>query len=287
VRVVVEKKLKSATNPEDSESRQYHIMVLPGDIANYILLPGDPSRIDLIASYMDSYKLVGYHREYRTITGFYKGIKISATSTGIGGPSSSIAVEELLRAGAKTFIRVGTCGAIKSKINVGDLIIATGSFRLDGASLDYVDKGYPALANYEIINALIQSADGSNANYHVGLVASTDTFYVGQGRPGFNGFISKNKEHIIEELSKVNVLAFEMEASTIFTLSQIYSARAGCICAVIANRITDEFIANAGIESMIKVSLEAVKILAEWDSLKANKNKKWFYPDLINSKSTL
>ncbi|AFZ71028.1 uridine phosphorylase [Caldisphaera lagunensis DSM 15908] len=274
-------KLLSANRPESKDGRQYHINLSYGEVSKYVLLPGDPDRVEIIASFMDSYKIISSRREYKTANGKYKGIDISITSTGIGGPSISIALEELLRAGANTFIRIGTSGALQPFINVGDLIIGTSSFRLDGASNDYVERGYPATANYEIVNALIQAAESLNVRYHVGIIASTDTFYVGQGRPGFNNYLPKNKENIVEDLMKLNVLAFEMESSTLFTLSQIFKARAGCVCSAVANRIKDEFVVNAGIDDASKVALEATKILYEWDGIKEKYNKKWFYPGLI------
>ncbi len=277
----MDEKLLSAKKPENKEGKQYHINLSYGEVSKYVLLPGDPDRVELIASFMDSFRLVSSHREYKTANGKYKGIDVSITSTGIGGPSISIALEELLRIGANTFIRVGTSGALQPYIKVGDLIIGTSSFRLDGASNDYVEKGYPAAANYEIVNALVQAAEALNVKYHVGIIASTDTFYVGQGRPGFNDYLPKNKENIVEDLMKLNVLAFEMESSTLFTLSQIFKARAGCICSAVANRIKDEFVVNAGINDASKVALEATKILYEWDQIKEKYNKKWFYPGLI------
>ncbi|WP_292320191.1 uridine phosphorylase [Caldisphaera sp.] len=277
----MDEKIISAKKPETKEGKQYHISLSSGEVSKYVLLPGDPDRVDIITSYMDSYKIISSHREYRTANGKYKGVDISVTSTGIGGPSISIALEELLRIGSNTFIRVGTSGALQSYIDIGDLIIGTGSYRLDGASSDYVEKAYPAVASFEIVNALIQAAESLNIRYHVGLVASTDTFYVGQGRPGFNGYLPKNKENIVEELMKLNVMAFEMEAATLFTLSQIFNARAGCVCAAIANRIKDEFIPNVGINNASKVALEAIKLLSEWDELKEKYNKKWFYPGLL------
>jgi uridine phosphorylase len=274
-------KIISAKKPETKEGKQYHILLSPGETSKYVLLPGDPDRVDIIASYMDSYKIISSHREYKIANGKYKGIDISVTSTGIGGPSISIALEELLRIGSNTFIRVGTSGALQPYIDIGDLIIGTGSYRLDGASKDYVERGYPAVASFEIVNALVQAAESLNVRYHVGLIASTDTFYVGQGRPGFNGYLPRNKENIVEDLMKLNIMAFEMESATLFTLSQIFNVRSGCVCAAIANRIKDEFSPNAGVNNASKVALEAVKLLSEWDKLKQEYNKKWFYPGLL------
>ena len=271
----------SASIPQTTENRQYHIACKPGDVAPYVLLPGDPGRVPRIVRYWDNSKKVASHREYVTYTGTYKGAPISATSTGIGGPAAAIAIEELLRVGAHTFIRVGTSGAIREEIGVGDLIISVGAIRFDGATKQYVFPEYPAVANYEVVLALIEAAESLNVNYHVGITASTDSFYTGQGRPGFRGYMLSWMKNIIPDLQKANVLNFEMEASTIFTLANIYGARAGSVCAAIANRVTDELVPDAGVEDAIRVANEAVKILYEWDSLKNVKKKKFFYPSLL------
>ncbi len=271
----------SASIPQTREGKQYHIACKPGDVAPYVLLPGDPDRVPKIAKYWDNSRRVASHREYVTYTGTYKGAPISATSTGIGGPAAAIALEELLRVGAHTFIRVGTTGAIREEIEVGDLIISTGAVRFDGVTKQYVFPEYPALASYEVVLALIEAAETLNVKYHVGITASTDSFYTGQGRPGFKGYMLSWMKNIIPDLQKANVLNFEMEASTLFTLANIYGVRAGSVCAAIANRVTDELIPNAGVEDAIRVANEAVKILYEWDSLKKAKGKKLFYPSLL------
>ena len=216
-----------------------------------------------------------------TFTGKYKGVPISATSTGIGGPAAAIAVEELLRVGAHTFIRVGTTGAIQKFIGVGDLIITTAAVRLDGTSKQYVYTEYPAVASYEVVLALIEAAESLGVKYHVGISASTDSFYTGQGRPGYKGYMLSWMKNIIPDLQRANVLNFEMESSTIFTLANIYGARAGSVCAAVANRVTDEFVVDAGVEDAIKVANEAVRILYEWDNVKAKNGKKYFHPSLI------
>lgn len=276
-------KFVSTVHPHTIEGAQYHIRCKLGDIAPYVLLPGDPDRVPRIAKYWDEAREVARHRCYVTFTGKYKGVSISATSTGIGCPSTAIALEELLRVGAKTFIRVGTTGSIKAEVKVGDLIISSGAIRLEGTSKQYVMVEYPAIANYEVLLALIESAEGLGVKYHVGLTASTDSFYVGQARPGFNNYLPSWVKNLIPDLQACRVLNFEMEASIIFTLSSIYGVRAGSICAVLANRVTDEFMEDAGIEDCIKVANEAVKILYEWDRLKEVKGKKYFYPSLIRS----
>ncbi|MGC8836461.1 MAG: uridine phosphorylase [Infirmifilum sp.] len=275
----------SASSPELGEGLQYHIRCKPGDVAPYVLLPGDPDRVPLISSFWDDKREIARHREYVTHTGVYKGAPISSTSTGIGGPAASIALEELLRVGANTFIRVGTTGALRREIRVGDLIIATGAVRLDGASEEYVRIEYPALAHYEVVLALVEAAEQLGFRYHVGIVASTDTFYTGQARPGFKGYMPSWSKEIMSDLQEAGVLSFEMEAASIFTLASIYGARAGAVLAVLANRVTDEFGLEAGVKEAVQVANEAVKILYEWDSRKAAKNKRNIYPSLLFGKT--
>jgi len=279
----MDKHLFSATTPQIEKGLQYHIHCKPGDVAPYILLPGDPGRVARISKYWDERKEIAKHREYVTHTGRYKGVPISATSTGIGCPATAIAVEELLRVGAHTFIRIGTTGAIQREIKVGDLVISRASVRLDGTSKQYVRVEYPAVAHYEVVLALIEAAESLGVRYHVGITASTDSFYAGQARPGFKGYSQSWMKNLISDLQTAGVLNFEMETSAIFTLSNIYGVRAGAVCAVVANRITDEFVADAGVEDAIKVANEAVKILYEWDKIKEEKGKPYLYPGLLSS----
>lgn len=274
-------KFISAGIPQTEEGLQYHIYCKPGDVAPYVLLPGDPDRVERISKYWDERRVVAKHREFVTHTGRYKGAPISATSTGIGSPSTAIAVEELLRIGAHTFIRVGTTGAIQPDINVGDLIISVAAVRLEGTSKQYVMVEYPATAHYEVVLALIEAAESLNVKYHVGITASTDSFYTGQGRLGYRGYFQSWMEHIIPDLQKARVLNFEMEAATIFTLANIYGVRAGAVCAVLANRITNEFKPDVGVENAIKVANEAVRILYEWDTIKERKGKRYLYPSIL------
>ncbi len=155
----------------------------------YVLLPGDPGRIDEIVKTWDSYEELAFHREFRSVRGIYRGTSVGAVSTGIGGSSASIAIEELLAIGSDTFIRVGTCGALQGVIEPGDLVIAIAAVRYDGASTDYAPLEYPAVASPEVLMALIEAAERLRVRYHVGIVASTSTFYLGQSRPGYNGYM--------------------------------------------------------------------------------------------------
>ncbi|MEM4869210.1 MAG: uridine phosphorylase [Desulfurococcaceae archaeon] len=274
-------RIKSASVPETDSGLQYHLMVKPGDVSKYVLLPGDPERVPIIAKYWDEYWHVATHREFVTYSGYYKGVFISATSTGIGAPSTAIAVEELARVGAEVFIRVGTTGALKKEIKVGDLIISTGAVRLEGTSKHYVIPEYPAVASYDVVLALIEAAETLGVRYHVGLTASSDSFYVGQERPGFKGYLPHHQKGLIEYLRNANVLNFEMEASVIFVLASIYGLRAGAVCAAIANRETDEFVPGAGVEDAIKVANEAVKIHSEWMNEALKMGLKYITPSVI------
>lgn len=271
----------SAERPETIEKRQYHIGLKPGDVSKYVLLPGDPERVEKIAELWDEARFVAQHREFLTYSGKYKGVPISATSTGIGCPSTAIAVEELAAVGADTFIRVGSTGAIKEDVKCGDLIISTAAVRREGTSRQYVELGYPAIASYEVVLALIQACEELGYRYHVGITCSTDSFYVGQGRRGFKGYWQSWMDKIIPDLQKARVLNFEMECSTLFTLANLFGLRSGAICAVYANRVIDEF-KIAGEMEACKAACEAVKILKEWDDLKEKAKKRFWFPKIAN-----
>lgn len=259
---------------------QYHIKCKDGDIFPYVIMPGDPNRVRLIGSFMDDVKKISSNREYTTISGYYKGVGVSVTSTGIGAPSTSIAIEELARIGAKTLIRVGSTGALDEKIRCGDLIINTASVRYDGATKDYVNQFYPAIASYEVTLALIEACEKLQYKYHVGIGASRDTFYGGQERPSFADYHQSFMDNLIDDLEKAKVLNLEMEASTVFTLSSLFGLRAGAVLAVFGNRKTQEFEVK-GEEDAAKATLESIKILSDWDKIKEKKNKKYLYPSLI------
>ena len=269
----------SAERPQTEEGYQYHIACKPGDVSRYVLLPGDPERVPKISSLWDEAKEIAFHREYRTHTGKYKGVPISATSTGIGGPSTAIAIEELAAIGADTFIRVGSTGAIQPGMKIGDLIIAKAAVRREGTSKQYVRAEYPASADIEVTLALIEAAETLGIPYHLGITASTDSFYLGQGRPGLNGYFPSFARNIVDDLRQANVTNFEMEAATLYTLANIYGLRAGCVCAVFANRITNEF-GKAGEREAALVASEAVKILHEWDGEKERAGKRVWFPGL-------
>ncbi len=273
------KKWKSARRPETSDRTQYHIGLRPEDITSSVLLPGDPARATLISKLWDSAKQMANKRSYVTYTGLYKKTPITTTSTGIGCPATAIAIEELASIGARTLIRVGSSGAIQENISCGDLIITTGAVRYDGTSSQYVNPQYPASANHQVILALIEAAESFGYPYHVGITCSTDSFFTGQGRPGFNNYWQSQMDNLIPDLKAAQVLNFEMECSILLTLSNLFRLRGGAVCTVFANRVTDEF-AVLGETEASKTACEAVKILAEWDALSAKKNKQTWFPSL-------
>lgn len=259
--------------PIMKDNLQYHIRCKNGDINRYVLLPGDPERVDIIAHEWDESKFIANNREYRTFSGKINEIGISACSTGIGGPSSAIAVEELAELGADTFIRVGSCGAIQDGINCGDLIICSGAMRHDGTSEDYIDISYPAVANHEIIFALIKACENLNIKYHVGISCTTSSFHCGQSRTGFKNYSQSFFANKIEDLRRAGVLNFEMEAATILTLSGIYGLRAGAVFAVVADRNKNKF-EYSGIDDSVRAANEAIKILALSDFEKEKTKQK-------------
>jgi uridine phosphorylase len=247
---------------------EYHLELREGDIQGPVLLPGDPDRVEIVADCWDRSEELADHREYRTLAGEYDGEPIAVTSTGIGSPSAAIAVEELARIGAESFFRVGSCGAIQEGIDVGDLVITTGAVRQEGTSGEYVREEYPAVAHEEAVTALVTAAERLGYEYHLGVTCSTDSFYAGQARSGFDGFRAAGATERLEELRSAGVLNFEMEASSILTLAGIYGLRAGAICTVYANRITGEFRAEGQRRAAETASL-AGALLTRMDRIKS------------------
>jgi len=252
-------------NEDPQSDVQYHLGLGAGDMADSVLLPGDPERLERVVEAWDDHEFVASHREYRTATGTVDDTPISVTSTGIGSPSAAIAVEELARIGADTLLRVGSCGAITPAADIGDLIISRGAVRQEGTSKEYVREDYPAVADHAVVSALVAAAEELGYDYHVGLTCSTDSFYAGQSRPGFEGFEAAGSEERIKALREAGVLNFEMEASAIMTLANLYGLRAGAVCTVFANRETGEF-RTEGEGRAVEVASRAVAILAEMDA---------------------
>ncbi|WP_251343294.1 nucleoside phosphorylase [Haloplanus halophilus] len=248
----------------DDTDRQYHLEVAPGDVAETVLLPGDPDRVDVVTDRWDDAETVASHREYRTATGTYEGAPVSVTSTGIGSPSAAIAVEELARVGAETFVRVGSCGALHPEMAVGDLVITTGAVRGEGTSDEYVRGDYPAVADHAVVSALIAAAERLGYDYHCGVTLSTDSFYAGQARPGFEGFEAAGSGSLLDDLREANVKNVEMEASAVLTLAGLYGLRGGAVCTVFANRTTGEF-CTEGEGRAAEVGSLAAALLHEMD----------------------
>jgi uridine phosphorylase len=253
---------------DPNDEVQYHVELAEGDVDGPVLLPGDPDRVEVIADCWDDYEERVRHREYRTLSGSYDGEPVSVTSTGIGSPSTAIAVEELARVGAETFVRVGSCGAIQEAAAVGDLVITTAAVRQEGTSDEYVREDYPAAADDEVVTALVTAAERLGHEYHLGVTCSTDSFYAGQSRDGFGGFRAAGAEERIEALQEAGVVNFEMEASAIMTLAGLYGLRAGAVCTVYANRVTGEFRTEGEAKAAETASLAAA-ILARMDRKKA------------------
>ena len=216
---------------------QYHLQVDSGDVAPYVLLPGDPGRVATIASFWDEAHHVATNREYVTYTGVYKGAPISCVSTGIGAPSTSIALEELARCGATTFFRVGTCGTFLDHVANGDMAIFDSAVRLDGASHGYAPPEFPAVASHDVVVAAVEAATALGLTHHVGTTRSADTFYARHPRPGssFNDFWQSSWRDHFEDLKRLNVVAAEMEASLIFVLARVWGLRAGGAAVVLDN----------------------------------------------------
>src|SRR3990167_6573260 len=238
--------------------------------AKIALLPGDPFRSQIIAekiseTYKTKNEKLAWKREFCTYLAEIKGEKLLITSTWIGGPSTSIAIDELAQLGIGTFIRVGTTGAIQDHINIGDVIITSGSVRLDGASTHYAPIEYPAVAHYEVVNALIGGAEKAGIRYHAGVTASSDTFYPGEERKdSFRKYILRRFKGSTAEWKELNVLNYEMEASTILTIAASMGLRGGCVTGVVnrggTGRITKESL-REGEQSAIKVAVAALEWL--------------------------
>lgn len=239
-------------NALNDKGQQYHVELSGGDVGRYVILPGDPGRVEQIASFLTDAKKIAHHREYVTYTGTLNGVPVSVTSTGIGGPSAAIAMEELIAVGADTFIRVGTAGMLQDYFDLNDCIIATGSVRDEGTSRQYIPLSYPAVAHYEVVNALVQAAKKCGKRAHVGIVQSKDAFY-GEAEPEYMP-TRPMLEYQYAAWTKGRVLASEMESAALFVVSSIRNTRAGCI---LNNR--------GDINETIAVAVEAMRIMIEQD----------------------
>jgi len=254
-------------NYSEDVNRQYHIQVANGEVGRYVILPGDPKRCVKIAQYFDNPVLIADNREYITYTGTLDGVKVSVTSTGIGGPSASIAMEELYRCGADTFVRIGTCGGMQTEIKSGDIVIATAAVRMEGTSREYAPIEYPAVANLDVTNALVEAAKEKGFIYHTGVVQSKDSFY-GQHEPEAMpvGYELINKW---EAWKRMGCLASEMESAALFIVAGKLRARMGSCLLVLANQEREKL----GLENpvvhdtdmAIRVAVEAIRRMIKED----------------------
>jgi uridine phosphorylase len=251
--------------------RQYHIGLGPGDLAEYILLPGDPDRTARIGARFDAIELEHQHREFATVTGTYRGRRMSVVSTGIGTDNVEIVVAEILAITERpTFIRVGSCGALQPEMQLGDLAITTGAVRLEATTSFFVHDGYPAVSDYEAIVALVEAAARLGHRYHVGITATAPGFFGAQGRPIPQ--LPIRYPDLAEAMTRERVINFEMEASALLVLASLARCRAGVVCAVYANRTTGEFVSgdakDAAEAACVETGLEALLVLAEMDRQK-------------------
>lgn len=263
-------------------SRVYHLKLSKTDIsgAKIAILPGDPARVPTIASAVNKINAreIAQNREFRTWITRLDEYPVLVSSTGIGGPSTSIAVEELATLGVRMFIRLGTTGAIQSYIKAGDVVITTASVRLDGTSEHYAPISYPAVSDYYILNVLVEAASSLKVRHHVGITASTATFYPAQERVDtFSRYIIRDLAGTKEEWGRLNVLNYEMESATLLTMCNTMGLKAGCITGVISERtkrekILEKFISIAE-NNTIAVAVEAVKRLLKDKQLQKNYNK--------------
>ncbi len=251
----------------EGSNKQYHTGVGADDIGKYVILPGDPKRCKKIAEHFDDAKLVADVREYTTYTGYLDGVKVSVTSTGIGGPSASIALDELVKCGAHTFLRVGTCGGMQEEIIGGDIVIATGAVRMEGTSREFAPIEYPAVANIDCVNALIDAAKSLNINHHVGVVQCKDSFF-GQHEPEIMP-VSYELENKWQAWLRMGCLASEMESAALFIAGQFMRVRVGSCFLVVANQER----AKKGLENKqvhdtelaIKVAVQSLRNLIKKD----------------------
>lgn len=251
-----------------TDDKQYHINVGKDDVGGYVILPGDPGRVEKIAKYLDDAKFISSKREYTVYTGTLLGEKVTVCSTGIGGPSAAIAVEELVKCGAHTLIRVGTSGGMELKVMGGDLVVASAAIRGDGTSREYLPLDYPAVADFEVTSALKQSAemftDDTDGNRtHVGVVQSKDSFY-GEVEPD-NSPVGAFLNQRWEEYLKAGCLTSEMECATLFAVGSARRVRTGAILTVLWNverskhKLPDTIVNDSN--KAIKCAVEAIKLL--------------------------
>lgn len=217
-----------------SQDFMYHVGLKKGDVGEYVILTGDPKRTEEIASHLENARLVADRREYTTYTGTLSGVKTSVVSTGIGGPSASICLEELAMLGAHTFIRVGTCGGMQTEVLTGDLVIANAAIRMEGTTREYLPLEFPAISDYRVLTALIKGATALGYKHHVGVVQCKDSFY-GQHSPERMPVANRLMEKW-EAYKKGGALASEMESAALFIVSSVLKVRMGTVLYVVNNQ---------------------------------------------------
>ncbi|WP_311486925.1 uridine phosphorylase [uncultured Anaerococcus sp.] len=249
------------------DGRQYHIGLKEEDIGKYVILPGDPKRCEKIAAYFENPKKVGDRREFVTYTGFLNGEKVSVTSTGIGGPSAAIAMTELAKLGAHTFVRVGTCGGIDTDVKSGDIVIAQAAIRAEGTSKEYAPIEFPAVADFGVTAALKKGAEALGAKDHVGVVQCKDSFY-GQ-HEAESMPVSYELTNKWEAWKRLGTLASEMESAALFVVASFLKVRVGSCFLVVANQerekagLTNPVVHDTDLA--IRVGIEGLKNLIEAD----------------------
>ena len=248
-------------------AKQFHIACAQGDIGRYCILPGDPGRVPAIAALFDDAKQIAYNREFNVWTGTLLGEKVSVCSTGIGGPSASIAMEELHKCGADTFIRTGTCGGIDLNVQSGDVVVATGAIRYEHTSREYAPIEFPAVADFQVTNALVEATKKLGFPLHTGIVQCKDSFY-GQHDPAASPVYYELQQKW-ESWKRLGVKASEMESAALF----VVAAALGCRCGSCFHVVWNQEREAAGLDqkmsedtsSSVKVSVEALKLLIEAD----------------------
>ena len=248
---------------ESDQGLEYHIKVNGDMIGKYVIMPGDPKRCALIAQYLDDAKLVADSREFVTYTGYLDGEKVSVTSTGIGGPSAAIALQELAHCGAHTFVRIGTCGGMQTDVIGGDVVVATGAVRMGGTSREYAPIEYPAIADLDVVNALVTVAKDMNISVHTGVVQSKDSFY-GQHSP-LSMPVGYELENKWEAWKRMGCKASEMESAALFIVGSYLRVRVGACFLVVANQEREaQGLENPEVhdtDMAIRVAVEAIRML--------------------------
>jgi uridine phosphorylase len=260
--------LTRADAPRSGEL-QYHIALRSGELAEYVLLAGDPGRVERVAKRFDSVELERRNREIATVTGTYRGMRCSVMSTGMGPDNIEIVLAEIMEITERpTLIRIGSSGALQPEIEIGDLIISTGAVRLENTTAYYVDPGYPAIAHRDVVWALEAACRALGHRYHVGLTATAPGFYAPQGRAMRT--LPVRYPELAEELRLQRVANLEMESSALFVLAGLAELRSGTICAAYAQRIDGTFLEGAAKEAAearcIDAGLAGIRLLWEVDS---------------------